>query len=59
MCVTATANQLPFSEAAFSGLSDIHECLGGLMILCIDLATFYDILSTVGPFLGLFEGANS
>ena len=81
MCVLlSTANQSAFSEAAFSGLSDVHERLGGLqlalvvigekqpgcnsshnclMILCIDLATFCDILSTVGPRLGSFGGENS
>ena len=81
MCVLLpTANQSAFSETAFTGLSDVHECSGGLqlalvaidekqpgrnsshnclMLLCIDVATFCDILSTVGPRLGSFGGTDS
>ena len=75
MCVLLpTANQLAFPVC--SGLSDVHECSGGLQVvigekqpgynsshnclmICIDLATFCDTLSAVGPCLGSFGGANS
>ena len=60
--LVSTANQLAISEAAFSSLSDVHECSGGLQLALVAIGENQpDCNSSHNGLmiLGSFGGTNS